>query len=243
MNDLVIMKDRQAVTTSLQVAEVFGKEHKNVIRAIEQKLGELNFEPSSKMFAEGAYTNSQNKKNKMYYLNRDGFTFIAFGFTGRQADEFKLKYIQAFNKMEELIKNQPRLPQTVDEKIYLLLQASHEGNQRIQKLETDFQTFKENQKLEPGEYSYIGQLVNKKVFGWIKVHKLGLSRQQRALLYKDINAGVAQVCGVRTRTQLREKDFETACEFIEEWTPSTATIIRIKQMGGVAEGQTELEVN
>lgn len=243
MNALVIMKDRQAVTTSLQVAQVFGKQHKDVIEKIEAKISTAENSALLNMFARSEYKASNGKMNKMYYMNRDGFTFIAFGFTGRQADEFKLKYIQAFNAMEEQIKNQPRLPQTTDEKIYLLLQASHEGNQRIQKLETDFQTFKENQKLEPGEYSYIGQLVNKKVFGWIKVHKLGLSRQQRALLYKDINAGVAQVCGVRTRTQLREKDFETACEFIEEWTPSTATIIRIKQMGGVAEGQTELEVN
>ncbi|MHC3377783.1 Rha family transcriptional regulator [Ligilactobacillus equi] len=241
MDDLVIMKNQQAVTTSLKVAEVFEKEHKHVMEAVRKLTAENS--TVRKMFGEDSYLNSRNQSFPMFYMNRDGFTLLAMGFTGSKAMEFKLKYIEAFNKMEEQIKNQPRLPQTTDEKIYLLLQASHEGNQRIQKLETDFQTFKENQKLEPGEYSYIGQLVNKKVFGWIKVHKLGLSRQQRALLYKDINAGVAQVCGVRTRTQLREKDFETACEFIEEWTPSTATIIRIKQMGGVAEGQTELEVN
>lgn len=45
-------------------------------------------------------------KEKMYYLNRDGFAFIAMGFTGRKVDEFKLKYIDVFNKMEEQIRNQ-----------------------------------------------------------------------------------------------------------------------------------------
>lgn len=106
MNNLVIMHDQQAVTTSLILAEAFEKEHKNVIRVIETKIGELKIEQSSKMFSKGEYTNSQNKQQPMYYLNRDGFTFIAMGFTGRKADEFKLKYIDAFNKMEEQIRNQ-----------------------------------------------------------------------------------------------------------------------------------------
>lgn len=88
------------------MAEVFEKQHKNVIRAIETKIRELKIEQSSKMFFKGEYINSQNKQQPMYYLNRDGFTFIAMGFTGRKADEFKLKYIDAFNKMEEQIRNQ-----------------------------------------------------------------------------------------------------------------------------------------
>lgn len=106
MNELVIMHDKQAVTTSLVLSEAFEKEHRNVIRTIETKIGELNFEQSSKMFSKGEYTNTQNKQQPMYYLNRDGFTFIAMGFTGRKADEFKLKYIEAFNRMEEQIRNQ-----------------------------------------------------------------------------------------------------------------------------------------
>lgn len=106
MNNLVIMHDQQAVTTSLILAEAFEKEHRNVIRTIETKIGELNFEQSLKMFSKGEYTNTQNKQQPLYYLNRDGFTFIAMGFTGRKADEFKLKYIDAFNKMEEQIRNQ-----------------------------------------------------------------------------------------------------------------------------------------
>ena len=112
------MHNQQAVTTSLILADAFEKEHKNVIRAIETKIGELKIEQSSKMFSKGEYTNSQNKRQPMYYLNRDGFTFIAMGFTGRKADEFKLKYIDAFNRMEEQIKQQPaqyKLPQTFSE--------------------------------------------------------------------------------------------------------------------------------
>lgn len=107
MEDLVIMNNNQAVTTSLVLAEVFEKKHKNIIQAIEAKINTAeNSALLKNMFIEDSYTASNGKQNKMYYLNRDGFTFIAMGFTGRKADEFKLKYIDAFNKMEEQIRNQ-----------------------------------------------------------------------------------------------------------------------------------------
>ena len=118
MNNLVIMHDQQAVTTSLILAEAFGKQHKHVLEAISSKINSAeNSAQYKKMFAEATYTDKSGKQNKMYYLNRDGFTFIAMGFTGRKADEFKLKYIDAFNRMEGQIKQQPqyKLPQTFSE--------------------------------------------------------------------------------------------------------------------------------
>lgn len=107
MNELVIMKDKQAVTTSLQVAEGFEKQHKHVIEAIEAKIQSAeNSAYYKKMFAEGIYKDSRNRDQKLYYMNRDGFTFIGMGFTGAKADEFKLKYIEAFNQMEAHIKQE-----------------------------------------------------------------------------------------------------------------------------------------
>lgn len=80
MNNLVIMHDQQAVTTSLILAEAFEKEHRNVIRTIETKIGELNFEQSLKMFSKGEYTNTQNKtttnvlsQSWWIYVYRNGF--------------------------------------------------------------------------------------------------------------------------------------------------------------------------
>lgn len=105
MNDLVIMNNHQAVTTSLILAEAFNKNHRDVLEKISSKINSAeNSAQYKKMFVEATYTDKSGKQNKMYYLNRDGFTFIAMGFTGRKADEFKLKYIDAFNKMEEQIK-------------------------------------------------------------------------------------------------------------------------------------------
>lgn len=101
MNNLVIMKDQQAVTSSLQVAENFEKQHKNIIQVIDKKMHSTENSAQYKtMFVEGTYKDKSGKQNKMYYMNRDGFTFIAMGFTGVKADTFKLKYIEAFNQLE-----------------------------------------------------------------------------------------------------------------------------------------------
>lgn len=101
--ELVIMKDKQAVTTSLQVAESFEKKHKHVLESIKNLAVENS--ATKNMFAEGIYVN-RGKEYPMLYMNRDGFTLLAMGFTGKKALEFKLAYIDAFNKMEEKLKDQ-----------------------------------------------------------------------------------------------------------------------------------------
>lgn len=98
MNDLVIMKEQQAVTTSLLIAEVFGKEHKNVLKDIED-LAAKNL-ATKDLFHESTYVN-RGKDYKQYYMNRDGFTLLAMGYTGKKALDFKLQYINAFNEMEK----------------------------------------------------------------------------------------------------------------------------------------------
>lgn len=105
MTDLVIMKDRQAVTSSLQVAENFEKNHQHVLRDIDGlKEGVQNW---TDLFYEDTYIHPQNKQEyRVIYMNRDGFTILAMGFTGKKALQFKLKYIDAFNQMEEHIKQQ-----------------------------------------------------------------------------------------------------------------------------------------
>ncbi|MDN6627044.1 MAG: Rha family transcriptional regulator [Pisciglobus halotolerans] len=105
MDNLVIMKDQQAVTTSLQISENFEKNHQHVLRDLDRlKEGVQNW---TDLFWEDYYIHPQNKQRyRMIYMNRDGFTLLAMGFTGKRALEFKLKYIEAFNKMEQHIKQQ-----------------------------------------------------------------------------------------------------------------------------------------
>lgn len=105
MNNLVIMKDRQAVTDSLKVAETFEKEHRNVLKRARNLTAQNG--AVEKMFFESTYINQQGHEQPLIYMNRDGFTLLAMSFTGKKALDFKLKYIQAFNEMEKRIR-QPK---------------------------------------------------------------------------------------------------------------------------------------
>ena len=101
-NVTVYRRNGQPAVSSRDVAEQFGKEHYNVIQSIKKLILE---NPSlTPMFIESTYTAGTGKSYPMYYMNRDGFTLLAMGFTGKDALEWKLKYIQAFNMMEERLK-------------------------------------------------------------------------------------------------------------------------------------------
>ena len=102
--ELVFMGESgQAITNSLLVAKKFGKDHKHVLESI-RKLMTAENSAVLQMFEESTYINEQNKTQPMYLMNRDGFTLLAMGFTGTKAMEFKIDYINAFNKMESKIK-------------------------------------------------------------------------------------------------------------------------------------------
>ena len=107
--DVVITRnnDGELVVTSRQVAEDFGKNHKEVIRAIENHINTLGgAQNCASLFIESKYQHFQNKQwYKEYLLTKDGFAFAVMSFTGEEAAKWKLKYIEAFNKMEQAIKN------------------------------------------------------------------------------------------------------------------------------------------
>ena len=111
MNEIVFRgANDQAVTSSLLIAEKFGKEHKHVLDAIRELIKGCAENSADPMFEETTYINEQNKQAyPMFLMNRDGFTLLAMGFTGKKAMQFKLEYIKAFNKMEAIIKEQTKV--------------------------------------------------------------------------------------------------------------------------------------
>jgi Rha family phage regulatory protein len=95
------------VVSSRQVAEDFGKDHKNVIQSIENLIEQLkdNTAENSALFIKTSYVASNGKTNPAYDLTRDGFSLLIMGFTGTNAIQWKLKYIDTFNKMETVVTN------------------------------------------------------------------------------------------------------------------------------------------
>ena len=103
MNGIVEVVNDQVVVSSRQIADNFGKEHKDVLYAIREILTAEN--SAAKFFIESSYS-SRGKTFPEFLMNRDGFSLLVMGFTGGKAMEWKLKYINAFNAMETELRSQ-----------------------------------------------------------------------------------------------------------------------------------------
>ncbi len=104
-NAVTMADNGQSVTSSRIVAEVFGKEHRDVLKRIRNI--EVPLEWGVRNFAQSSYINAQNKEQPEYQITKDGFVLLVMGFTGKKAMAFKLAYIEAFNKMERALNRQP----------------------------------------------------------------------------------------------------------------------------------------
>lgn len=106
--DVVVTRNNngELVVTSRQVAEDFEKRHSDVLDKISGLIREIEpTENSARYFINSFYVDAKGEKRKECLLTRDGFSLLVMGFTGSKALKWKLKYIEAFNKMEQAIKN------------------------------------------------------------------------------------------------------------------------------------------
>ena len=240
LKELVIMKDGQAVTTSLEVAKIFEKRHDRVIRAIESKLTDPNFGVSG-MFYESTYTDASGKQNKMYYMNRDGFTFIAMGFTGRKADEFKLKYIEAFNKMEAYIREQEtakQLPQTPEDKIRLLLESNVHTDERLTNVEQDIDYLKNKSEVDENQRYKLQKVRNKRCIEVCGGKESNFYKTKSRKVFMALAHDFKEYFQIPRYDALRKEDFDKAIEFINGWYPSVLLKREIDQVNA----QTDLDI-
>lgn len=98
----------QLFTTSIDVAEKFGKRHDHVLRAIRKILADCA-DKGAPNFGETSYLDESNRRSPMFEMTRSGFAVLAMGFTGKKALEWKFKYEQAFSAMEQALLNQKNL--------------------------------------------------------------------------------------------------------------------------------------
>ncbi|WP_406834709.1 ORF6C domain-containing protein [Lactococcus lactis] len=130
------MNQNKQVLTSIEVAEMVGRAHNEVLKDIRQiieDLGKGNFPLSSEsidikdFFEESTYRSMQNKKLPCFLVTKEGCEVYGNRMTGVKGTQFTFRYVNRFNKMELQIKEQ-KLPMSLDEKIATI--ASGYGNMR-----------------------------------------------------------------------------------------------------------------
>lgn len=101
---LVSLHDGRPVCSSIALAEKFSKQHKNILRAIDQVRQQCGPEFDRLNFAPISYADESGRTYRAYEMTRDGFSLVAMGFTGATATKWKIDYIDAFNAMEREIR-------------------------------------------------------------------------------------------------------------------------------------------
>ena len=208
--ELVIMRDRQAVTTSLQVAQNFEKNHADVMRSI-RNLTQQNCRVKN-MFVEDVYVNKRGQEQPMFYINRDGFSLLVMGFTGDKALQFKLKYIDAFNQMEKQLQQQK--PLSLPEQIQLIAKG-YDG------LLKDVEDIKNRMGL-PGNMAHsFSKKRNAKIINVLGGKKSNAYRDKnvRAKTYRALFSSYRETFDQDRYNDLPMKDFDKAVDFVNNWYP------------------------
>lgn len=116
INGIVRLHGDTPTTTSLIIAEKFGKRHQDVMRAVRRILAHPGYsECNGCNFALVTYHDGKGEQRPYYEITRDGFTLLAMSFTGHAAMAFKLRFIDAFNRLErEVLERVPQLEAECD---------------------------------------------------------------------------------------------------------------------------------
>lgn len=210
--DIVITRniDGELVVTSRQVAEDFGKQHQHVTQAIENLISENSLLKS--MMMESEYTTERGRMYKEYLLTRDGFSLLVMGFTGSRALEWKLKYIEAFNKMEQAIKNPYG---HLSKEVQAIFALDH----KQQQLEVEVKELKDGMPLFNVECKELQTLVRKKgieVLGG-KGSQAYKNNSLRCKVYSDIQQQLRREFQVTRYEAIKRCQFAKAKDIIAEY--------------------------
>lgn len=214
--ELVNIKNNQAVTSSITVAATFQKQHKDVLRAIDELLGVA--QNCADLFHETTYEHHQNRQQyRKVLMNKRGFMLLAMGFTGTKALEFKMAFLDEFDRLEKALEN--RTPQISQSEITLrLAQQQFDQEKRIEMIETKLD------KQMTIDFAKQQALLNTKN---IRVERLWSSQNWDGTLFdtkKKLHSrawrDLKNAFGASSYKDIRMKDFEEAMNYMKAWRPS-----------------------
>ena len=223
--DVVVTRNNngELVVTSRQVAEDFEKRHSDVLDKISGLIREIELtENSARYFINSFYVDAKGEKRKEFLLTRDGFSLLVMGFTGSKALQWKLKYIEAFNKMEQAIKGQAKRLST-EEMLELQFRYAKEVKEEVKELRDDFTEYKETTPLFTVECKELQALVRKKgveVLGG-KGSQAYIDNSLRGKVYADIQHQLKREFQVTKYEAIKRGQFLTAKEIVANYRVPT----------------------
>lgn len=174
---------------------------------------------------------SDNLGRKQYptFINESGVYSLIFGSKLPSAKKFKhwvtsevLPTLRKTGKYE--------IPKDPMSALKLMFEAQTQTNEKVEKHDQRIAELENNALLTPGQYNYLSKAVQRKVAQIKKDLGWKLASKQNSQLYRSINRDLDRYIGIKTRSQLRIKDFDKALQFIENWQLSYADKMIIEQL-------------
>ncbi|MEW9595182.1 Rha family transcriptional regulator [Bacillus toyonensis] len=223
VSEFVFTEKNKVVTDSLTMAQMFGKEHKNVMRDIEVQLeklyeanetewGQLNFE----------HTQYQHYQNKQWYpkfnLTEDAFAIVAMSYITAEAMKMKIKFLQEFKRMKTFIQNQKKnAPENTFDQIQLLALGTTKINERVEQLE---QTVNQRMTVDYSQQQAIRNALNRRVYKlWDEGTINQVVHDSRKKLFSAAWRDVKSAFAVNSYCNILQKDFNEAISYINAWRP------------------------
>lgn len=216
----ILESEGQLVVSSRQVAEDFGKRHDSVLRDIENLIeGVGSPQNCGSLFISTTYQHEQNKQHyKEYLLTRDGFSLLVMGFTGSKALKWKLRYIEAFNNMEEHIKEQNKLSPM--ELLELQFKFSKEVKEKVDKVDNRVTSLEERMTIETGKQKVLCDLVNKKVISILGGKDTPAYKELAKKAFNQCWRYFKNTLNVASYKDTPIKDFDIAKKVVIDWKPN-----------------------
>ncbi|WP_153465040.1 Rha family transcriptional regulator [Sediminibacillus terrae] len=221
MSQLVFVKDKQVVTDSLTVAQVFGKSHDKILRDVRDM--ECSQEFSLANFGESTYVNDRGREYPKIIMTEQGFTILAMGYTGSEAMRFKEQYINEFHKMREQLTNNVKV---LDDRTALIQSLkitaeTAEKQEQMQdllntqqlKLSTLETKVDEQITLNSGEQRRFQKGVARRVYSFTE------DRDEASRLFRELYREIKDRFGVGSYKDVKREDLQSALAYIENWIP------------------------
>ncbi|MBE7897950.1 hypothetical protein G7L40_02385 [Paenibacillus polymyxa] len=220
MTQLVFIENGQTVTDSLTVAEVFKKEHKHVLRDI--KSLECSEEFIESNFGLIDYTDSRNRTQQKYIISQDGFSFLAMGYTGKEAARFKEMYITEFNRMKDEISKPPvlterqaiiqslKLTAEMAEEVEVVKATTAEHGTKLVEIE---QKLDKQITLNSGQQRTLQRAISKKVYA------IEPDKDARGELFQQLHREIKDRWQVTSYKDVLRKELENVLNYITYWRP------------------------
>lgn len=212
-----IALEEQKAILSTEVAEMIGKEHKELLRDIRRytdQMDESNIAPVD-FFYDSVYVDAKGEDRPCFFVTEKGCEFIAHKMTGIKGTVFTAKYIDRFHAL----KQESQFPRTTAGQIRLLAQGNVELEQKIDAVNDDFQNFKTDLPMLPAEIEEVTRAAKRRglrVLGG----KLSNAYSDRSLVtkvYKDIYSQIHREYGVESFKSIKRREKETVIKLINSY--------------------------